>query len=104
MTNTVPIAVLRYFAARSPQAVVNCFSDDGTAMDEGNMYHGKAEILQWREAASKIQFEEEILSSRQDGSQTIVSCRLTGDFKGSPVNLDFCFELDGDQVSRLEIA
>nr|WP_321525712.1 nuclear transport factor 2 family protein [uncultured Cohaesibacter sp.] len=104
MTDTVPIAVLRYFAARSPQAVANSFSDEGTALDEGNTYHGKAEILQWREAASKIQFEEEILSSRQVGAQTIESCRLTGDFKGSPVNLDFSFELDGDRISRLEIA
>jgi hypothetical protein len=34
----------------------------------------------------------------------VVTCRLTGSFPGSPVNLRFFFELDGEKIASLEIA
>jgi hypothetical protein len=34
---------------------------------------------------------------------TIVTSRLTGNFPGSPVNLRFFCELEGDSIASLEI-
>jgi hypothetical protein len=33
----------------------------------------------------------------------VVACRLTGNFPGSPVDLRFIFELEGDKIVSLEI-
>ncbi|WP_179154914.1 hypothetical protein [Microbispora sp. GKU 823] len=36
--------------------------------------------------------------------RTIVTCRLEGTFPGSPVELDYRFDLDGaERIARLEI-
>ena len=34
---------------------------------------------------------------------SIVTNRLTGNFPGSPIELDFAFTLDGDKIASLEI-
>ena len=34
---------------------------------------------------------------------TVVTCRLTGNFPGSPVDLRFFFELEGDKIASLEV-
>ena len=36
--------------------------------------------------------------------QTTVTGRVTGDFPGSPVDLQYRFILEGDKIARLEIA
>ena len=38
----------------------------------------------------------------QDG-KAIVTARLTGNFPGSPVKLEFVFELEGDRIKALDI-
>ena len=38
------------------------------------------------------------------GDQTTVTGRVTGDFPGSPVDLQYRFTLEGDKIARLEIA
>jgi hypothetical protein len=43
------------------------------------------------------------LSSTQTDDQTIVTSRLTGNFPGSPTNLQFIFRLEGDKIISLEI-
>ena len=38
------------------------------------------------------------------GNQTTVTGRVTGDFPGSPVDLQYRFTLESDKIARLEIA
>ena len=45
----------------------------------------------------------EPLASARKGAKTIVTNRLTGNFPGSPVDLQFVFELDGNKIVSLEI-
>jgi len=40
--------------------------------------------------------------AQKDG-KTIVTNRLTGNFPGSPIELEFVFTLDGDKIKSLEI-
>ncbi|TNE65661.1 MAG: nuclear transport factor 2 family protein [Alphaproteobacteria bacterium] len=104
MTDMFPLAVVRYLAAKTPAEVADCFTEDGVATDERQTYRGRGEIRAWREAVAKISYRQDILSATQQGAQVKVACRLTGDFKGSPVNLDYLFDLSGDLVAKVEIS
>lgn len=104
MTDTLPLAVVRYLAARTPEEIADCFIEDGVAVDERRTRRGRAEIRKWREEVTKISYRQDILSAEHTGDGATVTCRLTGDFKGSPVMLDYRFELDGGLISRVEIS
>ncbi len=43
------------------------------------------------------------LASAQKDDKTIVTNRLTGNFPGSPIELQFIFGLDGNKIASLEI-
>ena len=104
MTSMVPLAVVRYFAARTPDAIADCFTEDGVAYDEGRTHQGRAAIRRWRAAADKIDYRLHLLSADTQGDHVAVTCRIEGDFKGSPAHLDFRFELAGDAITTLEIS
>lgn len=104
MTDTFPLAVVRYFAARTPEEVAECFTEDGVAKDEGRTHRGRSEIRSWRAEVDKISYRQDILYAESRGSQVTVACRIAGDFKGSPVPLDLRFDLSGDLIDRLEIS
>lgn len=100
---SLPQPVEAYFGATTPAGIADCFADDATVVDERRTHHGRAAILRWRETVGAISFRQEILSSRQSGGHVSVRCRVTGDFAGSPVELDYAFELTGALIARLEI-
>jgi len=104
MTDTLPLAVVRYLAAGTPDQIAECFTEDGIAVDERQTHHGRAQIRQWREAVARVRYRQDILSATHAGDRATVSCRLTGDFKGSPVELDYRFDLSGGRIAKLEIA
>ena len=103
MTDTLPLAVVRYLAAKAPTEIADCFTEDGMAVDERQIHRGRAEIRKWREETGKIGYRQEILSAEHDGNRAIVTCRLTGAFKGSPLELDYRFDLSGGLIAKLEI-
>lgn len=45
---------------------------------------------------------EPVAMATQDAA-TIVTCRVAGDFQGSPVDLHYHFVLDGDLIAKLEV-
>jgi hypothetical protein len=72
--------------------------------DEGHTYQGRAAIKQWKtQASAKYQYTCESFACDQQGSKFVVTCRLTGNFPNSPVDLRFIFELEGDRIASLEI-
>lgn len=99
----LPSPVARYFAAGTPADITECFTKDAVVTDEQRTHHGKPEILKWREEVAKIDFQQEILSTEENGRNVKVTCLVSGAFKGSPAKLDSYFELSGDLISRLEI-
>jgi hypothetical protein len=104
MADTFPTPVAAYFAATTPAEIADCFTADGVAVDDGRTHRGKNAILRWREEVSTISFRQDFLTSRQDGDRLIVSCRVSGDFKGSPVELDYAFRLNDGRIAHLEIS
>jgi len=106
MTLKLPKPVAAYFTADKAggEADSQCFTDDAVVKDEGHTYNGRAAIKKWKgEASAKYEYTSEpVLCDQKDG-KVVVTCRLTGNFPGSPINLRFFFELEGDKIASLEI-
>ncbi len=102
----LPPSVAAYFAADTTgaEAVAQCFTDGGVVIDERQEYRGRTAIARWKAAVSaKFRYTVDRLGVRVSGDQTTVTGRVTGDFPGSPVDLQYHFTLEGDKIARLEI-
>jgi SnoaL-like protein len=103
----LPPPVAAYFAADTTGAepVAQCFTDGAVVIDERQEYRGRTAIARWKaEASAKFRYSVERLDARVSGNQTTVTGRVTGDFPGSPIDLQYRFTLEGDKIARLEIA
>jgi ketosteroid isomerase-like protein len=103
----LPAPVAAYFAADTTgaEAVAQCFTDDAVVIDERQEHRGRRAIARWKaEASAKFRYTVERLGIHVSGDQATVTGRVTGDFPGSPVELQYRFTLEGDKIVRLEIA
>lgn len=106
MLSDLPKPIAAYFASdrQNPEAITQCFTQAAIVKDEGHTYRGRAAIKQWKtEVSDKYQYTSEPFACEQHDGKVIVTSRLTGNFPGSPVNLRFFFELEGDLIASLEI-
>jgi hypothetical protein len=106
MTLELPKLIAAYFAADNAdgEAVSQCFTENAVVKDEGHTYQGRAAIKQWKtDASAKYQYKCEPFACKKNGATCVVTCRLTGNFPGSPVDLRFFFELDGGKIASLDI-
>ncbi|MCW2755608.1 MAG: hypothetical protein JWQ32_3019 [Marmoricola sp.] len=103
-----PDIVNRYYAASSAgdlDTLVACFVPDAHVIDEGQSYHGVAEIRAWRESlASRFTYTLDITGVERTGEDAyVVSTHLEGDFPGGVVDLDQRFSLVDGLISALRI-
>ncbi len=106
MTLELPQPVAAYFAAdrQDAEAVARCFTEGAVVKDEGHTHNGRAAIKRWKtDVAAKFQYTSQLLDCEQKDGTTVVTCRLTGNFPGSSVNLRFFFKLEGDKIASLEV-
>ena len=106
MTLDLPTPIAAYFTAdkEGGEAVARCFTDDAVVKDEGHVYRSRVAIRQWKaDVSTRYQYVSEPLACEQKDGKVVVTCRLTGNFPGSPLNLRFFFELEGDKIASLEI-
>lgn len=81
-----------------------CFAEDAVVLDEGEEHRGHAAIRAWiEETTRKYSPHAEPLHVTDDGKSTIVTTRVSGDFPGSPIELDYGFQIRRDRIARLEI-
>jgi len=103
----IPEVITSYFEASNADdidALVACFSIDASVTDENKTHHGTEEIKAWAEdVRRKFQFKTEMLRSAERPNGAVVTAKLSGNFPGSPVDLDFTFILDRNEISSLEI-
>jgi hypothetical protein len=86
------------------EALADCFAADATVRDENRTLKGLTAIKAWRlETAKKYQHTVEPVAAAARDGKTVVSTKLTGDFPGSPVTLDFVFTLEAGKIAALEI-
>jgi hypothetical protein len=100
-----PIAI--YIAVENrndTEALAQCFAQNAVVRDEDKTIEGLAAIKQWKaETKKKYQHTVEPLAVAQKDGKIIVTNRLTGNFPGSPIELEFIFTLAGDKITSLEI-
>jgi hypothetical protein len=106
MTN-LPTPIAIYLDAENrgdTEALAQCFAEDAVVRDEGKTIEGLADIKRWKaETKKKYQHTIEPLASAQKDGRIIVTNRLTGNFPGSPIDLEFVFTLDGNKIASLDI-
>ncbi|MDC7787247.1 nuclear transport factor 2 family protein [Rhodoplanes sp. TEM] len=102
----LPPPVAAYFAAgRSGADIGPCFGETAVVVDERATHAGRDAIRHWHAAATtKYRYVAEPLAVAEADGRTVVTARVTGDFPGSPIDLRYAFVLDGDAITRLEIA
>ena len=107
MSVNLPTPIAIYIAAANrgdTAALAECFAADAVVRDEGKTIEGLAAIKKWMtETKQKYQHTMEPLASTQKDGKTIVTNRLTGNFPGSPIELEFVFTLDREKIAALEI-
>jgi hypothetical protein len=86
------------------EAAPECFAPDATVYDEGQTYEGVAAIRNWM-AATKKKYGHTVapLELAEHGGRSVLKARLTGNFPGSPVTVNFTFVLADGRIRSLEI-
>src|SRR3954463_5712358 len=107
MSIQLPCPIDRYVQitnSGTPEAAPECFAPDATVYDEGQTYEGVAAIKNWM-AATKKKYGHSItpLDLAERGGQSVLKARLTGNFPGSPITVNFTFALADGKVRSLEI-
>lgn len=107
MTLALPKPIAAYLAAEAAKdvdAISRCFAEDAIVRDEGLDHRGRDAIRQWKAAAeAKYNYVLVPLGVRTEENKVTVRARLTGDFPGSPVDLDHIFTLSSNEIASLEI-
>lgn len=102
----LPAPIAAYFEAdkHDGQAVARCFTKEGVVKDEGQTYVGLAAIDAWKTAASaQYSYTTEPVAFDKQDRHCIVTSRVTGNFPGSPVDLQYTFTLERGKIASLEI-
>jgi hypothetical protein len=85
-------------------ALASCFTADAIVRDEGHGRNGLTAIASWRrEPERRYHHTVEPGAVAERNRKTVVSAEFLGNFPGSPVTLEFVFELKGAKIAPLEI-
>jgi len=107
MIDDLPKPIALYIAAENSgdaNLFDQCFAEDAVVRDEGKTIEGLAAIKKWKaETKKKYQHTIEALAVAEQDAKTILTNRLTGNFPGSPIELEFVFTLDRNKIASLEI-
>jgi ketosteroid isomerase-like protein len=107
MSQTLPPTLAAYIDAsnaRQAGAAIACFTPEAVVVDEWRTYRGSEEIRQWiAETWAAYAFTLEVTQVAEEGSETVVTCRVTGTFPGSPILLRYFFTLEGGRIAALTI-
>ncbi len=104
---SLPPPLDAFFAAKNTHdadAELACFAPDARVRDENQWLQGHAAIRDWSTAAArKYQATNVPLSVASTATHTLVRSRVSGNFPGSPVELQFAFVLAKGRIASLEI-
>lgn len=107
MSLSLPGAITTYFSISNgadDTHLADCFTQDACVFDEGETHRGHPAIQAWMRATrANIEYNVEPVSVSQQGNTMIVTATVTGNFPGSPVQLDHTFQLAESQIQSLEI-
>lgn len=80
-----------------------CFAENAVVQDEEHEYLGIAAILEWvEETHKKYNHTTKVISAYEVAGQTAVTALVTGNFEGSPANLDYHFTVVNEKITSLQ--
>jgi len=86
------------------EALSECFAPNATVRDEGHYYEGLPAIKKWKtQTKNKYNHTVTPLEITTSNGNATLKARLSGTFPGSPVTVNFHFELVDDQIASLQI-
>ncbi len=108
MTLALPRPIEVYLTSENAHDVApleDCMAADAVVIDERRTMRGLAAIKSWRaETAQKYAHKTEPLSCEHDANgETRVTCRITGSFPGSPIELAYVFQVADGRITSLKI-
>jgi hypothetical protein len=106
MTQQFPKPVELYFASdngNDPNDLDLCFAADATVRDEGHTHAGLDAIKRWKSATKKYGHTIEPVQAEERDGRIVVKGRVSGNFPGSPVILEFIFLVTDGKIKALEI-
>ncbi|MBX9840872.1 MAG: nuclear transport factor 2 family protein [Xanthobacteraceae bacterium] len=107
MTVQLPAPLDIYFTsenAHDPGGIDRCFAPNATVRDEKRTIAGRAAIRNWRtETGERYRHTVEPLAWDERDGKIIVTARISGQFPGSPINLDHIFVVEAGMIESLEI-
>jgi ketosteroid isomerase-like protein len=107
MSPKLPTPIANYLAAveeKNSDKLAGCFSEDAVVQDEGGNYRGPAAIRAWAEDTQrKYNFTMEALDASTSEDTVHLLAKVTGNFSGSPVELDYLFTLANNKIVSLKI-
>ncbi|HLB19215.1 MAG TPA: nuclear transport factor 2 family protein [Gaiellaceae bacterium] len=107
MAITLPPTIASFIAAsniRDLDAAVACFAADAVVEDEGETHRGLGEVRAWKQATEdRFRYAIDPTGIDEREGRAIVSATLTGNFPGSPVELEYEFTLADDVIESLRI-
>ena len=85
-------------------AYANCFSETGVMFDEGKTHKGKVEIQHLIEESNrKYRSVMKPLEYTENSTSGVLSAECSGTFDGSPITLQFHFEIVDGQIEYLKV-
>jgi hypothetical protein len=107
MTLHLPKPIELFMASENrhdTDALAACFAPDATVRDEGRTREGLDDIAAWRrETTRKYQHTVTPVAVVKREGATVVTTKMTGNFPGSPVTVNFVFRIEGEKIASLEI-
>jgi hypothetical protein len=108
MASEMPDNLTQYFKAQNAHdldAMAATFAPQAEVKDESRVYVGREAIRAWtQETSAKYRVTVEPLSTTRQGDAVTVVAKVSGNFPGSPANLNFDFVLDpAGLIQRLEV-
>lgn len=104
---TLPPIIRDYFAAANDGRIddtIACFAESALVHDENHHHVGHAAIREWvADTTQQFQPKTEILRAIETNGSFVATARVSGNFPGSPADLDFCFTLADEKISNLSI-
>ncbi len=105
--NQLPRPIADYVAANNamdPQRIAAAFNLDATVADEGHLRRGRDEIAAWAsDYVARYQSTMEPTGLAQTGDAHVVRATVRGTFPGSPIALNFHFQLRDGGIQSLEV-
>jgi len=102
----LPAPVTLYLAADEQNdldKLSRCFTKNARVQDDHREYEGLEAIKSWKARTTQYRFVTEPLRAAVTEKNVRLHARRTGDFPGSPAELDYTFVLTDGKIASLDI-